>query len=237
MYHSTNKGEMPWAGEMPILVRINGVPMWRDVTSGRTFPQVAGAEDPPPADTDNADKDADPSADEKWDEDRAKKAFAALREKEREREKASRAQAKETADLKARLAQYEREKLSETERLAAEKADLEKEVAEHKATLREMRTVHAIEQAATTQGARKPGIVARLIDKSTIQYDSDGNPLNAEELVKDLLKAEPYLVGTGGGGSSGVPASPRSNGTLTRDDEVKKNKQELEASPHYQPLG
>jgi hypothetical protein len=235
VYHSANKGEMPWTGEMPILVHIHGVPMWRDAASGRTFPLVAGAEDPPPDPDTDKDKNRvnndDPPL-EKWDEDRARRTI----DRQREEARALRLQLKELDALKAKDAQREREKLSETERLAAEKADLEKKLADHETAMREMRTEHAIERAATNQGARKPTIVARLVDRSKLEYDGDGNPINADELVKALLKDEPYLVGKGDG-TTGVPGSPRSNATLTRDDEVKKNRDELRASPLYQPLG
>lgn len=233
MYTSTNKGEMPGAGEMPILVHIYGVPMWRDVTSGRTFPLVAGAEDPPP-DTDT-DKDKPDSGDpptEKWDEERARRTI----DKQREEAKALRAQLRELDALKAKDAQREREKLSETERLAAEKADLEKKLAERESAMREMRTEQAIERAATSHGAQKPAIVARLIDRSELEYDGDGNPTNAEDLVKALLKAEPYLAAKSGG-TTGVPGSPRPNGQqMSQEDRVKANMDILRALPDRQPL-
>lgn len=237
MYSSTN-GQVPGVDcrEAIRQVIVNGVPQWRDAASGRTFPQVAGGEDPPPdADTDK-DKSRVNNDDppEKWDEDRARRTI----EKQREEAKALRAQLKELDALKAKDAQREREKLSETERLAAEKADLEKKLADNETLLRTMRTEHAIERAATTLGARKPAIISRLIDREAIKYDDDGSPLNAEDLVKDLLKAEPYLAGGPTSGSTGVPPSPRSNGgAISRDDQVNKNVEELRASPHYQPLG
>jgi hypothetical protein len=233
VYHSTT-GETPSVdAEMAIRQVIrNGIPLWQ-ASNGRTFPLVAGAEDPLPdpdidKDTTRVNND-DPPA-EKWDEDRARRTI----DKQREEAKALRVQLKELDALKAKDAQREREKLSETERLTAEKADLEKKLADREALMRELRTEQAIERAATNQGARKPAIIARLIDRSALQYDEDGNPLNADDLVKDLLKAEPYLKGEG---TTGVPASPRANGNISRDDQVKRNKEELGASPHYQPLG
>lgn len=228
---STNSQVLSADGETPIRqVTINGSPYWQ--ASGRTFPQVAGAEDPP-ADA-GTDKDRTDSSDppaEKWDEERARRTI----DKQREEAKTLRAQLRELDALKAKDAQREREKLSDTERLAAEKADLEKQLAERDTAMREMRTEQAIERAATAQGARKPAIVARLVDRSELEYDRDGNPINADDVVKALLKAEPYLAGTGSA-ATGVPATPRGSGPLGHEDRVKANIEKLRASGDYQPL-
>ncbi len=47
--------------------------------------------------------------------------------------------------------------------------------------------------------ARKLAIVDedaayRLLDAARIEYDAGGNPSNVEALLKDLVKAKPYLV-------------------------------------------
>lgn len=242
MYHSTN-GQVPSAdGQVSFRqVFIDGAPFWQ-ASSGRTFPVVAGGEDPP-GDGKRADTGADEAEQESADDYDKERGFrkiqaqaADLQKLKAERD-ALRAQTRELDALKAKDALREREKLSETERLAAEKADLEKKLADHETAMREMRTEHAIERAATSQGARKPGIVAKLIDRSALQYDGDGSPTNVEDLVKELLKAEPYLVGKGDAASTGVPGSPRSNGAISRDDQVNKNREELRGSPLYQPLG
>jgi hypothetical protein len=230
VYSGDNRAnsETLWNGETPIQVRINGSPYWQ--ASGRTFPLVAGAEDPP-ADPDTDKDKPDGDAPEKWDEDRARRTI----EKQREEAKTLRAQLKELDALKAKDAQREREKLSETERLAAEKADLEKKLAQRDAAMRELRTEQVIERAAIALGARKPAIVARLIDRTELKYDDVGNPTNAEDLVKVLLKAEPYLAGRTED-TNGVPPTPRGSGPVSHGDRVKENIAKLAATGDYNPL-
>jgi hypothetical protein len=232
----TNKGEMPLAGEMPILVTINGIPTWQS-QSGRTFPQVAGAEDPPAgANTEEAaagDDDAGGSADD-FDKDRA---FATIQKQRadlkalKERERTA---ARERDELKAKQRERDEAELSETERLKARTAELEREKSDLERTRQEEWNVRAIERAATKAGATDPDDVFKLLNQSEFEHDADGNVTNAEKLVAALLKAKPYLVGKSS--SSGVPGTPRSNGTQSHEDRVKENIEKLRASGVYDPL-
>jgi hypothetical protein len=217
-------------GEMPIrLVTINGIPYWQSRT-GRTFPQVAGAEDPPPDDPNTEEDDADTA---EFDKDRA---LATIR-KQREREKAKDAELKaaraEAAALKAKEQERADAEKSELEKAQARLAEREKAHAEAEAKLKRMQTSQAIERAARKHNARNPEVVAKLIAQESLEFNDAGEPTNAEDLVKALLKEEPYLVGTTSSGG-GVPATPRSNGNAPgRDEQVAKLRDELRASGKY----
>jgi multidrug efflux pump subunit AcrA (membrane-fusion protein) len=229
--HTQTNGQEPTAGEMPVLVILNGIPFWQ--ASGRTFPLVAGAEDPPPADEHNEDEEAE---DEEFDKGRA---LATIR-KQREREKATAAELKaaraEAAALKAKEQERADAERSELEKAQAKLAEREKAHDEAEAKLRRVLISQAIERAARKHNARNPEVVAKLIDQDALQFGEDGEPTNAEELVKALLKTEMYLVGTGNG-TNGVPSTPRSNGNnLTHDQVLKQDQEELRLSGRYNPL-
>lgn len=232
MYSQTNSQVLSADGQVLFRqVTINGVLCWQ-ASTGRTFPQVAGAEDPP-ADEHIEDEDADNA---EFDKDRA---LATIR-KQREREKATAAELKaaraEAAGLKAKEQERADADKSELEKTQARLAEREKAHAEAEAKLRRVQIMQAVERAARKHNARNPEVVAKLIDHSDLEFDEAGEPTNAEALVKALLTKETYLVGTGTT-TTGVPATPRGSGDQTRDDRVKANRDELRASPLYQPLG
>jgi hypothetical protein len=149
-----------------------------------------------------------------------------------------RAQLKELDALKAEAAKRDREKLSETERLAAEKADLETKYAAAQAALRETRIEQAIERAVISQGARKPSIVARIIDRSQLEFDErQETPTNVERLVKKLADEEPWLFGKVEAAAA-VPGTPRSNSTgKTEADRQREVEDEMRSSGRYARLG
>lgn len=232
MYTSTTRGETPRIGETPVLVSIDGVPHWQ-ASDGRTFPQVAGAEDPP-TDPNTGDTDDDADGDE-FDKDRA---LATIR-KQREREKAQAADLKaaraEAATLRAKEQERAEADKSELEKAQARLAEREKAHAESEAKLKRVQISTAIERAARKHNARNPEVVAKLIDQDSLEFNDDGEPTNAEDLVKALLKTETYLVG-GGTATNGVPGTPRSNGTQDHSSRVKENNEKLRASGDYEPL-
>lgn len=96
--------------------------------------------------------------------------------------------AKELDDLKSKI---EQEKLSETERLQAKLAEKEQLIIKHQERVirSEMKT------AAVSLGIINPATATKLIDWSEIEYDDNGDPTNVEDLLKKLIKDEPYLVG------------------------------------------
>ncbi len=238
----TNSQVLCADGETPIrLVTINGIPFWQ--ASGRTFPVVAGAEDPP------ADPDTEtppPGDGDDFDKDRALATIKKLRDQERaakaeQKALKERLDALESADKKRQDADR-----SETEKAAARAeealaklAELEKKAQDAEGRLRQIQVDQAIERAATKHGARNPAVVAKLLDRDRLEIEDDGTVGNAEELVKKLLHDEPYLVGESNGDArhTGVPASPRSSGAPRREDKVKEAEEKLIATRQYNPIG
>lgn len=66
----------------------------------------------------------------------------------------------------------------------------------------------AIERAASKLGAVDPNVVMKLIDKNGIVLDQDGNITGADEAVKTLLDASPYLKGKAAPTVIGNPSNP-----------------------------
>jgi hypothetical protein len=190
---------------MPIrLVTINRIPFWQ--ASGRTFPVVAGAEDPPPGDAKDGENPKPPasddpkggSADGEGDEATSIKTARSqpFKRSARRRKTAWLRSSRNSETLKAKLNESARTQRSRTpRRLQTRVAELEASLTETQSTLKSLRVNSAIAEAARKHNARNPvGDRSRLLDQSKLELDDDGMPTNAEDLVKDLLKAEPYLV-------------------------------------------
>lgn len=234
MLQSQTKGETPDGfGEMPLLVNINGIPLWQ--ASGRTFPVVAGAEDPPPADAKTDDPPKPQAGEGSGDDDFDKPRAMATIKQLRDREKVMRDQLKELDALKAEQKKREDAEKSEAERLKDQLAEAERKHIDIQRELQETRNRQAIERAAVKAGAADPDDVFRLLDPAHFETDDTGALTNATKLVEDLLKAKSYLVGKSSG-PSGVPATPRPNGTRTREGELKELQEELRQSGRYNPL-
>lgn len=237
MYSSTTSGEMLRADETLVLVHINGVPHWQ-AQDGSTFPQVAGAEDPPPAGAKTEDPPnpksgaGDGADDDDFDKPRAMATIKQLRERER----ATKEQLKELDTLKAQQKKRDDAEKSESDRLKEQVAESERKATAAQQKLTETQNRIAIERAATKANASDPDDVFRLLDPTDFELDADGNVTNAEKLVTDLIKKKPYLAGKPNG-TSGVPATPRGAAPAGRDEQVEKNREELKASGHYNPLG
>ncbi len=238
MLPSLTNSETLTGGEMPVLVTINGIPYWQ--ASGRTFPVVAGAEDPP-ADGQHGD-DRPPASggarsgteDDGGDEFDKERALATIR-KLRDEQKASKAQLKELELLKAKEKEREDAEKSEVERLREQIADLERKATDAEKRMVETSNRQAIERAAAKAGAADPEDVYALLKPSDFDLDDGGALKNADKLVEQLLKAKPYLAGKPA--AQPVPGTPRSNGSQTREDQVKENEVKLIATRKYQPLG
>ena len=100
---------------------------------------------------------------------------------------------------RAQQQQAQQQGMSELERaVAAQKA------AEERATALEAQVrAQAIESATSATAARlnyrNPAIAHRLLDQAALEFDDAGQPKNAEPLLRELAKAEPYLVKTARG--------------------------------------
>lgn len=150
------------------------------------------------------------------------RALATIR-KLREFEKTAKGQLRELETLKAQATEAERAKLSETERLRAEaeEAKSAREKAERKAQERITRAEALT--IASRLGIVDPDAAYRLLDGAAIKYGEDGEPANLEPLLKDLLKAKPYLKGQQQGPSS--PSNPaRGGGAQGESDEERRQR-------------
>jgi hypothetical protein len=230
MYSQTNSQALKPDEQVSLrLVELNRVPFWQ-ASTGRTFPVIAGAEDPPADEhtdeTDDAPQDGSTGAQADPQIARLRREAAEARIKLRE--------ANATLDaLKAEDQKRKDAEKSEVERLRDQLAETERkrEAAErqHKDAL----VRQEIERAAAKAGAADPEDVYALLKPSDFDIDDTGVIKNADKLVDALLKGKPYLVAKS---TNGVPATPRSNGTQTHEDRVTQNKQKLAASGDYSPL-
>jgi hypothetical protein len=119
-------------------------------------------------------------------------------------------------EVSNRLQTLEREK---SDREAREKVEADKKLADDKKfeelstkrqseleqannTIRTLKIQTAVERIAAKAGAVDPESVYRLLDQTSITVDDKGNLIGAEEAVKKLLEAKPFLMG-----KSGSPAN------------------------------
>lgn len=236
----TNSQVLSADGEMPIrLVTIHGIPFWQ--ASGRTFPLVAGAEDPPPGDGKNGDDKPPPSGDLKggtggdgddaYDKDRA----LATIKKLRDGEKTLKAQLKELDDLKAKQKERDDAEKSEAEKLREQLADAETKRTAAEQKLKETETRRSIERAAQKAGANDADDVFALLKASDFDLGDDGDVKNADKLVEALLKSKPYLKGKGDGSppAHGNSAGPRPAGSPGAEERTKETEQRLVNSGKY----
>jgi predicted nucleic acid-binding Zn-ribbon protein len=89
---------------------------------------------------------------------------------------------------------------------AEEKAKLQTKLDElsNSLTATQERAVNAeIKFLAKKHGAADPDDVVKLIDRSKLEV-KDGDPVNAEKLVEELLKAKPHLKGATGSVDAGA---------------------------------
>lgn len=213
----------------------DGVPgYW--FSDGMFIPSIGGGETPPgdpPAADPPAPADPPDNPDD-FDKDRAMATIRQLREKE----KAGKTTAKELADARQKLKEIEDAGKTETERLAA----TAKETGE-KLTVAEKRSQDLAVQLHVERAARKLNFIDdddafRLIDRTAITMDDDGNPTNVEALLTALAKSKPHLVKPESDGNGNKPPTPRSTppspkpaASGSSGDEVDKLAERMRASP------
>ncbi|MGH2479264.1 MAG: hypothetical protein ACRDHW_06385, partial [Ktedonobacteraceae bacterium] len=79
--------------------------------------------------------------------------------------------------------------------------------------LQETRIIHAVERHAHELHFIHPEIASRLLDRSELEFEDNGAPKNAKQLLEKLAKAMPELVSAPA--SAPEPATPGANGTPT----------------------
>lgn len=169
---------------------------------------------------------------ETFDEARARATIEAQRRAEREAKAAAKAAEERAAAAEKRLREIEDAEKSELERAQARVAELEREATEKAARLQETLTKSAVLLAASKQNAIDPDAVVSLIDRAALVIDGE-TVTNAEQVVKDLLAAKPYLVGQSEGNGNAIPGTPKPGKGATREEQVQKTREELIASGSY----
>lgn len=123
--------------------------------------------------------------------------------------KAHRLKADELDKLKA---ETEASKLSETEKLQKQVQALQTEKQQAIQSAQEVRTNAAIQVEAMQQGL-DPKLASKLIERSELELDEQGNPTNVSELLKSLIKQYPNLAGKQQAPTSGGATNPARSST------------------------
>lgn len=121
---------------------------------------------------------------------------------------------KKLRDLEQTVKQHEEAKLSESERLQKRLAELEREQANYQRERQERTLKYETMLAASRLGIVDPDAAYRLLDVASIEFAEDGTPKNLEAVLKELVKAKPYLVVQP---NSGSPTNPARTGAGAND--------------------
>jgi hypothetical protein len=100
---------------------------------------------------------------------------------------------KELEELRTKLKAADDAKLSETDRLAKKVAELEQQGQASDQKARERIGRSALKASAAAAGAIYPDDIAVLVGSGTLEFDDDGEPTNADALVKALAESKPEL--------------------------------------------
>jgi len=108
----------------------------------------------------------------------------------------------EAASNRVKLKKFEDEERARTEAQMTEQQKKDKQLADlqkaHDDAIRqhqEYRINSEVRIQAAQMGFADVADATRLLDWTKITYDEDGTPNNVQTLLKDLLKAKPYLAG------------------------------------------
>lgn len=137
---------------------------------------------------------------EPFDKERALATISKLREFE----KLSKTQKRELDDLRVKVKAADDAKLSETEKLTQRVAEAEQARQADQQALREERVRNAVLVAAQKLGAVDGDAVYRLLDRESLEFDSQGRPQDVDGAVKALLKERPYLSRGNGSADGGA---------------------------------
>jgi len=107
--------------------------------------------------------------------------------KERETSTSLKEKASELDRLKA-------EQLSKEEKLAKDLAEAQKSNEQRIIEVQELKLKNAIAIHATKLNFHDPEDAVKYIDHSLIDYDSNGNPTNIQDLLKNIGTLRPYLM-------------------------------------------
>jgi hypothetical protein len=121
-----------------------------------------------------------------------------------------------------RLEEMENETLTDVQRADRRATSAEDRATKAEERLRQFQSKAAIERAASAAKAKKPERVWNMV-KDDVEYDPDtGEVINAEELIAELRKSDPYLFTEGdrqgsADGGAGGRRRPRSGFDMTQE--------------------
>lgn len=87
----------------------------------------------------------------------------------------------------------EEAQLSEIERTKKQFADLQAQHENYVRQTQERLTRHVVEKQASQLGIIDPDAATRLLDWNELEFDDDGQPINADKLLETLIKHKPWL--------------------------------------------
>lgn len=137
-------------------------------------------------------------------------------------------------ELKTFREQTEAAKLSDQEKQALAQKKIEQQLAEHQSQnadllrqLQEARINNEVFKNASKLNIIDIDAAGKLIDASRIDYDESGNPTNIDSLLKDLVKARPWLAGKAQPATSGGATNPSRSQTSGPQEITKEYVQEV----------
>ena len=147
------------------------------------------------------------TTEEPFDKERAMATITKLREFEKENKRLKddlekRTKAEADAEAERLKADQKWEQLAESEKGKREAA--EAALTAERLALRDRLAQAEVKAIAARLRFHKPEIAYRLIDTAKLDYDEDGNATNAETLLGELAKSDPYLIAGDDNGKRGI---------------------------------
>lgn len=140
------------------------------------------------------------------------------------------------AELKTFREQTEAAKLSDQEKQALAQKKIEQQLAEYQAQnsdllrqLQEARISNEVLKQSSKLNIIDLDAAGKLIDSSRIDYDESGNPTNIDSLLKELVKARPWLAGKATQQTSGGATNPPRSQTSGPQEITKEYVQQVQA--------
>lgn len=127
-------------------------------------------------------------------------------------------------DLRAQLRGFEAQ-VSDVERQGSRIAELERSTEAANSRIQELNVELAVHRTAPSLGITKPHIAARLVDRSSLEFDDAGNPTNIQKVLERLVESDgdvlaPGAVATVTRGVQSGGQQPR-NGTNSIDKMIR----------------
>lgn len=126
-------------------------------------------------------------------------------------------------ELKQKAEQFDKleaDRMSELEKATRRAADLERELAATSQARQESVLRAAVVSEAAKRNVIDPDAALALIDRASLEFDTEGNPTNVAQAMDSLLEQRTYLVAPQGGARGNADLGARGNSgveQLSRD--------------------